>query len=212
METGNANERENLVMMRQQVLYPALRLLMTMAFLALGFASGTLAQRATVSTPQFEVSGAYSYIRANAAESGGGFNVNGASGSFAYNFNGRFAVLADVGAYRFSGLPSGVTGNMYTYLFGPRYSFRKMHRVTPFVQGLLGGGRLTASSGGVDAGENGFAMTLGGGLDVPLHRHFAIRLIQAEYLLTRFANVNGSAVTQNSARISAGLVFRFGNK
>jgi len=201
-----------MVMMRQPLLYPALRLLMTMAFLALGFASVALAQRATGTTPQFEASGAYSYIRANAAESGGGFNVNGVSGSFAYNFNDRFAVLADGGAYRFSGLPSGVASNMYTYLFGPRYSFRKMHRVTPFVQGLVGGGRLTASSGGVEAGENGFAMALGGGLDVPLHRHFAIRLIQAEYLLTRFANVNGSTVSQNNARISAGLVFRFGNK
>ena len=175
-------------------------------------ASLARAQSASGTTPQFEASGAYSYVRANSAGSGGGFNLNGGSGSLAYNFSDRFAVVADGGVYRFSGLPSGLTSTMYTYLFGPRFSLRKSGRFTPFAQGLLGGGRLNASSAGTDAGENGFVMALGGGLDISFGRHFAVRAAEVDYLLTRFADVSGASVTQNNVRVSAGLVFRFGTR
>jgi hypothetical protein len=170
------------------------------------------AQQAPALTPQFEVSGTYSYVRANAANSGGGYNLNGGSASFAYNFSDRVAIVADGGIYRFGGLPSGFDSTMYTYLFGPRFTFRKVRRVTPFVQGLLGGGRLNASSGGISAGENAFSMAIGGGVDWPLRGRFSIRLIEAEYLLTRFDSVTGASATQNDVRISTGLVFRFGSK
>jgi hypothetical protein len=54
-------------------------------------------------------------------------------------------------------------------------------------------------------------MTLGGGLDVKVHHHLAIRVIQAEYLMTKFENLTtGTAATQNDMRLSAGIVFRFG--
>lgn len=172
----------------------------------------TRAQQPSATIPQFEVFGAYSYIRANAANSDGGFNLNGGSGSFAYNVSDSFSVVGDFGGYRFTGLPSGLSSTMYTYLFGPQYSFRKVSRFTPFAHVLLGAGRLNASAGGLNAGENGFAMAIGGGIDVPLRRRFAIRIIQAEYLLTRFDSVNGASATQNDVRISAGLVFRFGSK
>ena len=192
-----------------------LRMAKRIAVLA-GFLIGTVTpafgQQATVATPQFETSASYSFIRASAANAGGGFNLNGGSATVAYNFSDRFAVVADIGAYRFSGLPSGLTSTMYTYMFGPRVTFRRWSRVAPFAQVLLGGGRLNASAGGVDAGENGLAMPAGGGLDVPLHRHFAIRVIQAEYLMTRFDRVDGSSATQNDVRISVGLVLRFGTR
>jgi len=170
------------------------------------------AQQAPASTPQIEASVAYSYVRASAGNSSGGFNLNGGSGSVAYNFTDRISVLADFGVYKFSGLPTGLDSTMYTYLFGPRFSLRKSGRVTPFAQVLLGGGRLNASAGGVDAGENGFAMAAGGGVDLGVRPHYAIRLIQAEYLLTRFPRVNGNSAAQNDARLSAGLVFRFGSR
>lgn len=177
-----------------------------------GMANPARAQQATASVPQFEVSGAYSYIRANPANSNGGFNLNGGSASLSYNFTSRYAAVGEFGAGQFSGLPSGLSSTMYTYLFGPRLSLRKSSRVTPFAQALLGGGRLTASSSGVNAGENGFAMALGAGVDIGLHSHFAIRLIEADYLLTRFASVAGASATQNNARVSAGFIFRFGSK
>jgi outer membrane protein OmpA-like peptidoglycan-associated protein len=54
-------------------------------------------------------------------------------------------------------------------------------------------------------------MTAGGGLDVKVHHHFAIRVIQAEYLLTNFDDLTtGKKATQNDMRLSSGIVFRFG--
>jgi len=54
-------------------------------------------------------------------------------------------------------------------------------------------------------------MTAGGGLDLNVHRNFAIRLFQAEYLMTRFADlIPATGNMQNDLRLSSGIVFRFG--
>lgn len=187
---------------------------MTAAFVvALGcWAYPARAQRYSATVPQFEVSAEYSYVRANADNSNGGFNLNGGLGSAAYNFSDRFSVVAEVGAYHFGDLPAGVNSKMFTYLFGPRFAVRKYGRLVPFAQVLLGGGRLNASSGGVDAGENGFAMAVGGGLDLRLRSRFAVRVIDADYLMTRFSSVTGAPATQNDFRISTGIVVRFGHR
>jgi hypothetical protein len=210
----NRNEREAKVMNKKcgMALSCYARWFAAVVALACVSAGAAHAQQASGSTPQFEVSGAYSYVHASAANSGGSYNLNGGSASLAYNFSDRIGAVADVGAYRFSGLPSGLDSTMYTYLFGPRFTFRKVSGLTPFAQVLLGGGRLNASSGGLSAGENGFSMAMGGGLDLPFRRRFALRIIQAEYLLTRFDRVTGASATQNDVRVSAGLVIRFGSR
>jgi hypothetical protein len=86
----------------------------------------------------------------------------------------------------------------------------------PFGEVLIGGGH---ASGGLYSGtstsasygsQNGFALTTGGGLDVKLATYLALRLIQADYLLTRFKN--GTNDHQNNLRLSAGIVLRFGRK
>lgn len=159
---------------------------------------------------RFEVSANYSFVHASAANNGGSFNLNGGSASVAYGFSDQFGVVADFGGYAFGKLPSGLGSTMYSYLFGPRASLHKWERIMPFAQVLLGVGRLNASSAGINAGENGFAMALGGGLDVRIRPHLAIRSIQAEYLMTRFPLVNGESATQNDVRLSSGIVYRFG--
>jgi len=50
---------------------------------------------------------------------------------------------------------------------------------------LAGGGRLTASSSGVNASESGFVMAPGAGLDFMLRHRLAVRVVEADYLLTR---------------------------
>ena len=86
--------------------------------------------------------------------------------------------------------------SLYAYMFGPTYAFRT-ERVAPFAHALFGG----AHADGLDA----FAMALGGGLDVNAGEHFAVRLVQADWLLFRRAGVNSTG----NARVSAGVVFRF---
>jgi outer membrane protein with beta-barrel domain len=190
----------------------SLRPVVAIAIFFCAFAGTARAQWHAGRLPQIEMSGNYSFIRARAANAGQTFDLNGGGTTFAYAHNDHFSSVVDVGAYHFVGFQQGLNSTMYTYMFGPRITFSGARRAVPFAQILLGAGRLNASSTGVKAGENGFVMAVGGGLDVPLHRHFAVRVVQAEYLLTRFNSVNGSPAEQSSIRISAGVVLRFGRQ
>jgi Outer membrane protein beta-barrel domain len=161
-----------------------------------------------------DLSGDFSYLHTNFAgnSDGGQFSVIGGSGSAAYFLNPHVSIVGDFGGYKFNGLPGGISSTMYTYTFGPRYTLRHFAFGTPYVQGLVGGGRLNSSSGGIQAGENGLAGVFGGGLDLPLTHQIDIRVIQADYLLTRFAQASGNGATQNNVRVSAGIVFRFAER
>ena len=164
--------------------------------------------------PKVEVFGGYSYLRADTDPRS---NANGWSASLAANVNRYFGLAADFSGHygsqtlNLSGTQAKVDGSAHTFLFGPRFSYRKHERVTPFAHVLLGGVRdkIAGRIGSISISETdtAFGLALGGGLDVQLHRHVALRLIQADYLLTRF---NGE--TQNNARLSIGLVFRFGSR
>lgn len=156
--------------------------------------------------PKAEVFGGYSYVHASVV--GNGFNFNGASGSIAFNPNDWFGVVADFGVYHNGDF--GVSTNLVSYLFGPKFAYRKMPRVTPYAQVLFGGAHVGASFSGVSGSSNAFALAFGGGIDAKVTPHVAIRVIQAEYLLTKFND--GSNDRQNNVRISAGIVFRWGGK
>ncbi len=184
-----------------------------------------------IGTPRFELFLGYSYLHAVPGLAAGNRLVwlNGGSASIAYNFNRYLGIVADVGAMtnsqvRFTGAYTTTVNvnnsnvNALTYLFGPRLSFRKYNRVTPFAQALFGGAHANeviltpcTSSCTLLPSQSTFAMTAGGGVDVKIHHHFAIRVIQAEYLMTRFQDyATGTTGTQNDMRLSSGIVFRFG--
>jgi opacity protein-like surface antigen len=78
--------------------------------------------------------------------------------------------------------------------------------LSPFAQVLFGGERISNSASGFGStSDSSFAMAFGGGADYEMTNHVAIRLIQAEYLYTKFGGTH-----QNNARISAGIVYRWG--
>ncbi len=56
-------------------------------------------------------------------------------------------------------------------------------------------------------GTNGFAWSAGGGLDIRVSELIAIRPIQVEYVA-----LHTEGATLNSPRVSAGIVFRFGER
>src|SRR5574337_84995 len=142
----------------------------------------------------------YSYVRARPSTSGAsGINFHGGSGSLAYNATSSLGIVADFGGYRAGNIQgSGVDANVFTYLFGPRLSYRAYDRVTPFAQVLFGGARGSASFLGSSTSQNSFAMAAGGGLDVGVTRRVAARLVQVEYLLTRFQESTSGRQTQNN--------------
>ena len=186
----------------------------------------SVSARAQEEIPKAEVFAGYSYIRGNAGFGIPEFNMHGGSASFSYDPNSWLGIVGDFGGYHTGDIGGvSVDGNIYSYLFGPKIAFRR-GRWTPFVQTLFGGAHVSGSAAvmsGVRAGrvrpqgspgfivsgsENAFAMAVGGGIDVNATNLIAIRLVQAEYFMTRFGVVNSSD-TQNNIRVSVGVVFRF---
>jgi hypothetical protein len=210
----NLHERNELTMLNilRVQLHRALRACVSIALLIF-FATGTArAQGAFDWLQKVQLSGTYSFLRGKPDNANPDMNLSGASEALSYRIGWRFSAVAEAGEYRFTGLFPGLHSTMYTYLFGPRMAFPRYHRVVPFAQALVGGGRLDANSGGIFAGENAFAGEIGGGIDVPLRRHFSLRAVQADYLLTRYDSMAGRSATQNHVRISAGLLVRFGGE
>lgn len=152
-------------------------------------------------TPKGEAFIGYSYARINGFTPNDGVNANGFSASATYNATKALGLVADFGGY----YPTGNRANVdvYTYLFGPRLSYRSDSRFTPYVQALFGGARAT----GGGASSNAFAFTLGGGLDYKVNDKISVRAIQGEFFRTRF-NDN----FQNHSRITTGIVFKFGKR
>jgi hypothetical protein len=153
----------------------------------------------------------YSYLRENPATGGvNSFNLNGGSASVAYNATRWLSGVADFGGYTNGNiLNSHTSGTLSTYLFGPRVNFRNSTRFTPFAQALFGVAHASASIAGTSSSDNAFASAFGGGLDVSVSRHLAVRPFQVDYLLTRFNEGTGNAQNQNNLRVSTGVVVRF---
>jgi opacity protein-like surface antigen len=151
--------------------------------------------------PTAEVSASYSFLRFGLSN---GINQNGASVSVAGNLNRWLGIAGDFGGYHKS--QAGVTFNTYTYLGGPRFSYRKADRVTPFAQFLVGGAHGALSGFGGSGSGNAFAYSAGGGMDLALTKHVALRP-QIDYIGMHFSGGN-----INTARASVGIVFRFGNR
>jgi hypothetical protein len=144
----------------------------------------------------YDASVGYSYFRLG---NSGGTNQNGISGSLDYNFNRFLGVVGDFGGYHAS--PAGVSLNTYTYLFGPRLTLRNPTKIHPFAQVLFGGSRITVGSGG--GSSNQFAYSIGGGVDIGLLPHLALRP-QVDYI-----GLNTAGGQTNCTRISASFVVHF---
>src|SRR5262249_47359069 len=129
--------------------------------------------------PRGDFSVGYSYLREGFS---GGANTNGGSVSGAAYFNDWLGVVGDFGVYHLS--QSGVTANTYTFLGGPRLSASRGRSVSPFVQAIVGADRLTVPGFG---STHGFSWSTGGGVDLAVSRHIAIRP-QFDYIGLRFSN------------------------
>ena len=160
----------------------------------------------------------YSFIRFNTnAGVKENFNEHGATAAIAGNVNRWFSVVGDFGFYTIRSLPPGVKAKAYTYMFGPQFSHRG-ERWTPFVHALFGAARISnVTISGTPTGsaffnsvfsQNAFATALGGGVDLNFTKHFGLRLVQGEYLLTKFKD--GFDNSQNNFRLSTGIVVHFG--
>jgi outer membrane protein OmpA-like peptidoglycan-associated protein len=168
--------------------------------------------------PRVELFLGYTLVRLRPTAKTGATGVdsatfNGGSFSLAYNFNRYFGMVGDFGGYHAHNLAnSGMDGNLFSYLFGPRFSFRNDTRVTPYLQALIGGSRLSVYAPSSPATPfKGLAGVVGGGLDVAINDRIAYRLFQGEYYLTRFRHIPGVEQIQNNFRVATGFVFKLGS-
>jgi|SRR5580692_8442412 hypothetical protein len=144
----------------------------------------------------YDASVGYSYFHLGG---GADLNQNGISGSIAYKPLPLLGIVGDFGGYH--GSPDGVSVNTYTFLFGPRIIMRNPSKFTPFVQFLVGAGHVTVGDGG--GSNTNFAYSFGGGVDVGVLPHLALRP-QVDYV-----GLHNSGGTANNARVSISAVVRF---
>lgn len=187
---------------------------------------------AATDVPREEIFLGYNFVRFNPDSSFlPSLNANGGSGQFVYNFNKWIGAAVDMGAVTKGTInQSNVDMTVADLVAGPRVTFHSHGRFTPFVQALFGGAYSTASTqvfGAVAppgvlppntpitarfvASNTGFAMLVGGGLDIKLSKHIAFRPIGADYYLTRMPNLfTGNDRNANNFRYSAGVNFLLG--
>ena len=169
-------------------------------------------------TPQVEIGLNYSLLHANSHDDTHQVTSNGGSGYFVYNINHLLGVVADFGGYHNGSVHGPLdSGTTFTYLFGPRFNWRHWSRVTPYVQALFGGARVSATTSFdttmSSRDQNGFATATGGGVDIAITRHIAIKPIQVEYIMSQVPSFTTNRNSfQNSLRYSAGVVVRLGER
>ena len=170
--------------------------------------------------PRVEVFGGYQLVDSygDQGETGStGFVLNGWNASVSGYYNRYFGLTVDVaGSYAtptvvlppVGGIP--VSTHLYTFTGGPVIRIANPSRYQPFIHALfgeahvLGSASIARAGGSVSGSNNGFAVALGGGLDIKVSPLIGIRPVQLDFLQT---HVGGS--TENNIRYSAGVVLRF---
>lgn len=148
--------------------------------------------------PRAEVYLGYNFLRADLIATHE--NAQGWEASLTGNFHKNIGLEADFAGHY--GRVAGIGFQDNLFLFGPRIAARR-ERVTPWAHALFG----WANSKILTASSNDFAFDLGGGLDVNVHKHVALRPGQVDYIFIRDPFNLGS--NSNNFRYSAGLVFKF---
>jgi opacity protein-like surface antigen len=224
--------------------------LVVTAGIAIGQSASTTSVAATSppgTFPKIETAPGFMYIHTGAILGfQNGLNCVGGGGTVAYNMTSMLGIAADLGGCKIlelngaTGPLSLINGSEFTYLFGPRITFRNASRFAPFGELSFGGTRVSISCNNGDFGnncgsltasqlptnivanptatsasKNAFSLSVGGGFDFKLSRKISLRPVQAEYLYTRFGNNCPFAVcnnnnSQNSFRLKSGIVLSWG--
>lgn len=189
--------------------------------------------------PRSELTLDYSFARYSPSASyTKGHSFNGGGGQIKFNIGQYFGIMADFQGYNSNttkftipvspkfphGANGTVSGNLFTYLFGPVVKFHAVPHVNPFFDVLAGAAHSNVYGNAYNvicqpvAGacatkqtpdSNGFALSAGGGLDIPINSRVDFRVGQFDYLYTRFTNIFNDA-GQNNFRYITGLNIKMG--
>jgi hypothetical protein len=188
---------------------------------------------------RIELFGEYSYLHFSPTISGlNSRSFNGGGAGAQLNFLKIFGIKGEFMGYGSTAftttfnstviLPGGVIpagtytsqGDMFTYLFGPVIRI-PIPRVTPFAEVLFGGSNtngyvnlensINTGGGNISKTPTQHPLTIafGGGIDIAVAKHIAIRPGEIDYVLTRYTNPLTSTNNQNNFRYCGGFVFKF---
>ena len=201
--------------------------IMLLATIAVLCSVGTLAAAQDRPAPKWELYGGYSAFYPGCDLHGllpGGvapvtscltWDPRGVGASITYDFNRWFGLTVDSSGQWGSG-KTGVAARIdqaefFNISAGPKITFRT-HYFSPFLEALGGEHRLASEVFGHDD-EAGFMV--GGGLDLNLNRHFAVRLFRADFVYSNHQFGPSSIVPATDVRglrLQAGVVFMFGGE
>jgi hypothetical protein len=142
---------------------------------------------------RIDVFGGYSFEHLGTSPSR---NLNGLEITGQYKFTDLVGLAVDLDGH--FGLPSQLDGRTLHFMVGPQISLP--FRLSPFVHALGGIGHVS------DAGirSTSFSAAIGGGINMRVLPLLSWRIVQADDVITHFFGA-----TQNSMRISTGLVLSF---
>jgi opacity protein-like surface antigen len=167
--------------------------------------------------PKGELGVGYDYMKADADLPSGSTQTNSVPAGFfadgTYYFTRLLGLTGDF-EYHHKSFNGGGSAGFFSFHGGPRVKGH-LGKAEPFAHALLGITHVGADNGaGVSRSDSAFSIKIGGGLDVAVARHFAIRLAEANYYMTKFGatspvNFNNNGDTrQNNFTFGAGIVIR----
>jgi outer membrane protein OmpA-like peptidoglycan-associated protein len=192
-----------------------------LAFLSAVLISASAFAQQSDSFPKYDLFVGYQYINPGVTvpapfgdpSSPGSFKVPGMAkgfgSAFTYNVDKNWGIEFDLGHNWGSGNYE-TTGSV-----GPRFMWRT-EDFAAFIHGLVSENRFAVS--GLGNGKNGIGLILGGGIDLPITKHFSYRLFEADYVWSRhnyadfvsasFPNLRRPGM--EGARLRTGVVFNWG--
>ncbi len=167
----------------------------------------------------------------------GGGSCIGGGGTGAYRINPSWQIVGEFTGCLVINMPRNESADSEMYSGGIRWTPRASKRVSPYVQVLVGGRRIThevddlqkrkelrdawndgsgtlshyakRSDWSVEHQENGFAVAVGGGMDLVVNRALAWRIGNLEYTHSWLPNVDQIHASEG-VRFTSGLTLRIG--
>lgn len=167
----------------------------------------------------------------------GGGSCIGGGGTGAFRVDPSWQFVAEVTGCLVINMPKNESGDSEMYSAGARWTPRASRRISPYTQVLIGGRRITheiddpekrqqlrdawndgsgtlphypkRSDWSTEHQANGFAVALGGGVDLVVNRALAWRIGNLEYTHSWLPNVD-QIHASDGVRFSSGLTLRVG--
>lgn len=164
---------------------------------------------------------------------GRGRSCAGGGASFGVQIRNSWQLVADVSGCKMQGLPANWSGDQLAYALGPKWTPLAGRRLSPYVQVLVGGKKVTqeqafpelkaALGPALTQAEgwrkhaaytkeyeaSGFAMSVGGGVDVGITRALALRLASVDYSRAWLGDVQLRDF-ENTVSFRTGVVLKIG--